>query len=112
MAAWGTAIFADNVACDVKDDFRNFLANAQSLDLATDAIVESYGARFDDISTDTAFWLGLALTQCRIGRLDLRVKDAALQIIDRGLDLKNWEGSQNELGAQRCLSRGHCAGEV
>ena len=88
MGTWGTAIFADDVASDVRGDFRNFLADAQSLHPATDAIVEAYGARFDDLSTDTAFWLGLALTQWRMGRLDPRVKDAALQIIDGGLDLK------------------------
>ena len=96
MGTWGTAIFADDVASDVRSDFRNFLADGQALHPATDEIVEAYGARFDDLSTDTAFWLGLALTQWRMGRLDPRVKEAALQIIDDGLDLKNWEGSPEQ----------------
>lgn len=105
MGTWGTAIFADDIASDVRDDFRNFLADAQSLDLATDAIAESYGARFDDLGSDTAFWLGLALTQWRFGRLDPRIKDAALQIIDRGLDLKNWEGSPEKARRAAVLAK-------
>jgi hypothetical protein len=105
MGTWATAIFADDVASDVRSDFRNFLADAQSLRPATDKIVESYGARFDDLSTDTAFWLGLALTQWGMGRLDRRVKDAALQIIDGGLDLKNWEGSPEQARRAAVLAK-------
>ena len=93
MGTWGAAIFADDDASDVKADFRHFLADAQSLEGATDAIVEDYGASFADLAGNTAFWLGLGLTQWRMGRLDPRVKEAVLAIIDGGLDLAKWEGS-------------------
>ena len=93
MGTWGAAIFADDDASDVKADFRHFLADAQSLEGATEAIVEDYGASFTDLGSTTAFWLGLGLTQWRMGRLDPRVKEAVLAIIDRGLDLAKWEGS-------------------
>jgi hypothetical protein len=49
MSTWGVAIFADDVASDVRDDFRFFLADAQSVERATDEIVDSYGASFDDL---------------------------------------------------------------
>ena len=93
MGTWGTAIFADDDASDVKGDFRHFLADAQSLEGATEAIVEDYGASFADLGSTTAFWLGLGLTQWRMGRLDPRVKEAVIAIIDGGLDLAKWEGS-------------------
>ncbi len=44
MGAWGPAIFADDVASDVRDNFQFFLADAQSVGRATDEIAESYGA--------------------------------------------------------------------
>lgn len=105
MGTWGPAIFADDVASDVRDDFRFFLADAQSLERATDEMAGSYGVGFDDLSTDTAFWLGLALTQWRMGLLDPRVKAAALNIIDTGLDLAKWEGSPERSKRAHALAK-------
>jgi hypothetical protein len=96
MGTWGPGIFSDDTACDVKDDFRNFLGETQSAEMATDAIVRNYGASFADPGDDTAFWLGLALTQWKLGRLDERVRAAALKIVDEGLDLRKWEGSPDK----------------
>ena len=105
MGTWGTAIFADDEASDVKNDFRHYLADAQSLEGATQAIVEGYGANFSDLASDTAFWLGLGLTQWRMGRLDPRVKEAALAIIDGGLDLAKWEGSPDRAKRAAALAK-------
>jgi hypothetical protein len=91
MGVFGAGIFADDDALDVRDDYKYFLADAQSSELATDAIVRHYGARFDDPAATTGFWLGLAWTQWKGGRLDPRVKAVALRIINDGLDLKKWE---------------------
>ncbi len=105
MGSWGAAIFADDDASDVKDDFRHFLADAQSLEGATEAIAEDYGASFADLASTTAFWLGLGLTQWRMGRLDPRVKEAVLAIIDGGLDLAKWEGSPIRAKRAAALAR-------
>jgi len=94
MGAWGPGIFADDEALDVRDDYRWYLADAQSDEGATDAIAKSYGASFDDLGATTAFWLALALTQWKMGRLDPRAKAAALRIIDEGIDLQRWDGSK------------------
>ena len=93
MGVFGAGIFADDDALDVRNDYRHFLADAQSSELATDAIARQYGASFDDPATTTGFWLGLAWTQWKGGRLDPRVQAVALRIIDDGLDLKKWDGS-------------------
>src|SRR5579863_7730425 len=95
MGTWGTAIFADDDASDIKDDFRHFLADAQSLEGATEAIVEDYGASFAD----------LGLTQWRMGRLDSRVKEAVIAIIDGGLDLAKWESSPDRAKRAAALAK-------
>src|SRR5579863_2061645 len=105
MGSWGTAIFADDDASDVKSDFRHFLADAQSLEGATEAIVEDYGASFADLASTTAFWLGLGLTQWRMGRLDSRVKEAVIAIIDGGLDLAKWESSPDRAKRAAVLAK-------
>ena len=93
MGVFGPGIFADDEALDVRSGYKHFLADAQSDERATDAIARQYGANFDDLPASTAFWLALALTQWKIGRLDQRVKTAALRIIDQDMDLKKWDGS-------------------
>ena len=90
MGVFGTGIFADDDALDVRSDYRHFLADAQSDELASDAIAQQYGASLDDLAATTAFWLALAVTQWKMGRLDPRVKAAALRIMDEDLDLKKW----------------------
>jgi hypothetical protein len=93
MGVLGAGSFADDDALDVRGEYKFFLADAQSDELATDTIARQYGASFDDPAATTAFWLGLAWTQWKFGRLDPRVKAVALRIIDEGLDLKKWQGS-------------------
>jgi hypothetical protein len=93
MGVFGSGIFADDDALDVRSDYKHFLAEAQSDEGATEAISRQYGASLDDLAATTAFWLALAWTQWKMGRLDPRVKAAALRIIDEDLDLKKWDGS-------------------
>ncbi len=94
MGAFGTGIFADDEALDVRSEYyAGFLADAQSDAVATDAIMRQYSASWDDPASNTGFWLGLALTQWKLGRLDPRVRTASFRILDEGLDLRKWEGS-------------------
>ena len=96
MGAWGPGIFADDDTEDLRADYRNYLGDTQSDVGATDAVARDYGASFDRLADTTAFWLALALIQWKLGRLDPRVKDAALKIIDEGFDLAKWDGSPDQ----------------
>src|SRR5438105_2718121 len=93
MGTWGPGIFADDDAEDLRDEYRMILADAQSDAAAADAAARTYEASFERPEDTTAFWLALALIQWRLGRLDPRVRDTALRIIDDGLDLAKWDGS-------------------
>src|SRR5690349_13579978 len=93
MGTWGPAIFADDDAADLRDEYRLILAGAQSDSAATDEAARQYAASFDRIEDTTPFWLALALIQWRMGRPDPRAREAALRIIDEGIDLAKWNDS-------------------
>jgi hypothetical protein len=93
MGTWGPAIFDDDDAADLRDEYRFILADTQSDAAATDEAAREYEARFDRLEDTTAFWLALALIQWKLGRLDPRVRDSALRIIDEGIDLAKWSDS-------------------
>ena len=91
MGAWGAGLFEDDEAADLRADYRTFLADAQSDEGAGDLAARDYEASLGDPGRTTAFWLALAAVQHRAGRLDPRVKTAALSIIDGGADLAKWD---------------------
>jgi len=92
MASWGTAIFSDDTACDVRDDFKDYIGDGYSSSEATKLIITEWQKSLDDSEEESVFWLSLAVTQWNIGRLDKNVKDKAISIIDLGSDLDRWEG--------------------
>jgi hypothetical protein len=93
MGAWGAALFADDDAADLRDDYRAYLGDAQSDAGATDLAARNNDARLDRPGETTAFWLALASIQWRMGRLDPRVKAVCMTIIDNGIDLEKWADS-------------------
>jgi len=91
MGVWGTAIFSDDTAADVRDQFKDSIADGLTSEQATDALIQSNKSSLDDPDDGPPFWLGLALTQWKLGRLLPSVKERALRIIDSGEDLRRWD---------------------
>lgn len=89
MGAWGPAIFSDDTASDIRDEYRELLEDQVPDDEATTRIIEAYR----DLAADEehALWLALAAAQSQWGRLDERVRSEALAIIDSGRGLELWE---------------------
>ncbi len=90
MGAWGTAIFSDDTAADVRDDYRDLLGDGLEPAAATDALLERMKETVADSDEGPVFWLALALTQHKLGRLEERVQREALRVIDDGLGLDRW----------------------
>ncbi len=90
MGAWGPAIFSDDLACDLRDDFKNLIAEGLSSADATEKLFNSYEINKDDLEECNVFWLSLAATQWKMGRLDEEVKSKAIKIIDSGSDVLRW----------------------
>ncbi|HKW62377.1 MAG TPA: hypothetical protein VJN89_07530 [Candidatus Acidoferrum sp.] len=90
MGVWGTAIFSDDTACDIRDEYRDLVGDGHSGPAATDVLLEQWANETDKHEWGV-FWLALAATQWKCGRLEERVKEGALQVIESGSDLKRWE---------------------
>ncbi len=104
MGAWGTAIFSDDVAGDVRDAYRQRVAKGMDGATATDELVREWLHDLVDDDPDAlVFWLALAATQSKLGRLEDRVRDKALDIIDSGSDLQRWRQEGQEVQRQKHL---------
>jgi hypothetical protein len=90
MGAWGTALFSDDAAADIRDGYRDLIGDGVSGPEATDALVKEWGDALADSDEASVFWLALASTQWQCGRLESRVKSKALKIIEEGSDLRRW----------------------
>jgi len=90
MGAWGSAIFSDDTAADLRDDWKDLLGEGLSPEEATKKLVEEYQPGSDG-DQSSVFWLALAETQWKTGRLLDCVKQKAIRIIDSRENLKLWE---------------------
>lgn len=100
MGAWGPAIFSDDTACDIRDDYRELLEDGATDTDAMRQVIDSY--RHLDEDHAHVIWLALAAAQVGIGRLDDEVQTKALAIIDGDIGLTLWEeAGANELAKRR-----------
>jgi hypothetical protein len=96
MGAWGIAIFAADDAGDLRDDYRDLIAEGVAGPEATDRLVKEWDPDTKDPYAAATFWLSLAITQWKCGRLEDRVRQRALAAIADGSALTPWEGSKDE----------------
>lgn len=101
MGSWGTAIFSDDVAADVRSDWREGILDGIPPQELTAKLVNSYAAQADDPDDGVVFWLALAAAQHETGRLGPDVRETALDILDRGGDIIRWEEEDPGLAKQR-----------
>lgn len=93
MGTSGAALFADDSACDVRDEFIERLRAGQDAAEATRAIVQCHGELLADVDEGPVFWLALAATQWKYGCLVDEVRARAIEVIDSGADLARWTGA-------------------
>jgi hypothetical protein len=103
MGVWGTSIFSDDTASDVRGDYRDLVGNGLAGLEATDKILREYYCQEE--SEMGVVWLALAATQWNCGRLEERVKAKALEIIESGSDLKRWTDKALERKRGAALSK-------
>jgi hypothetical protein len=97
MGVWGTAIFSDDNAADIREEYRTLLGDDISGPEATDRLIHEWQPSSNhDPDLAAVFWLALAVTQWKCGRLEERVKREAIQAIDGGAGLRPWKGSGQE----------------
>ncbi|WP_052335625.1 hypothetical protein [Faecalispora jeddahensis] len=96
MGAWGAKLYQDDVAQDVRDQFKDLLHRGKSAEEITRQLIDEYTDAIDDPDDSPIFWLALADTQWNVGRLLPEVKKQAITWLDKGSDLKRWETENPE----------------
>ncbi len=91
MGVWGTAIFSDDLAADVRDMFTDLISDGLSPAEATDKIVADLTSTLDEPGDTGVLWMALAATQWKNGRLLDKVRDRAISAIDSGDDFVRWQ---------------------
>jgi hypothetical protein len=100
LGAWGPALFSDDTACDVRDEYRDLIADGVDDAEATQQVLRQWP--IDGNSDDVVIiWVALAVTQSKLGRLDPAVAARALELIDNGGDLDRWAEEGPKKVAQR-----------
>lgn len=103
MGAWGTALFSDDSACDVRDSYVDLVGDGLTGPEATKALLREWSASLNDPDESPVIWLALAATQWRVGRLECHVLQQALNVIDSGSDLARWESGSKDLKKRKVV---------
>ena len=85
MGAWGTKIFQDDLAQDIKETYIDLLKQGKKNEEITQKLIEKYANNLDKDEI-SVFWFALADIQWDYGRLLDNVKEKALSYIKSGED--------------------------
>lgn len=91
MGSWGTALYSDDLASDLRGEFRDLVAGGLLPDSALDKLTTDYAASLLDPDEAPVFWLAVAYTAWQLGRLVPRATSEALRVIAAGDDLRRWD---------------------
>lgn len=90
MGTWGPKLYQDDLAKDVRDDYRERLRRGKKGSDITQELFIQYQTEMADPDEAPVFWFALADTQWELGRLEDKVKETALKYILSGDDLERW----------------------
>ncbi|HQR43613.1 MAG TPA: hypothetical protein PLX97_13045, partial [Gemmatales bacterium] len=90
MGAWGAGLFQEDIACDIREAYREALEQGLSGSQATRQVLRDFREEVKDYDDGPSCWLALAATQWDLGRVEERVKQRAIKLIDNGTALKRW----------------------
>jgi len=96
MGAWGTALYSDDVAMDIRGLYKELLGEGYSNEIVTKALVRICKEQIEDEEDGPVFWLALADIQWKCGRLMDEVKKLAIEVIDSGMNLERWKENKSD----------------
>jgi len=101
MGAWGAGLFSDDLALDVRGTWEDHLNETGDGADATRRTVESFASSAEDPDERATFWIALAMTQWKWGRLEEHVRARAVALIDSGDGLRGWQDADPRLLPKR-----------
>lgn len=90
MGAWGTAIFSDDEACDVRQEYNVLAAYYDDDEFILCKMKEYFKVKDPLDSMDAVFWYAMAAQQVKYGRVCDEVRKNALECIDRRYTMDGW----------------------
>lgn len=104
MGYWGSSLFSNDLTCDVRDSYLQYLENG---DLDEDAYQKTLEMLEECTDEEVPlFWYALADTQWRIGRLMPFVEEKALSYLSAEGGLELWEDDpKGGLGWKKTMDR-------
>ena len=94
MGTWETGLYQNDVSADVKDDYIAKLKLGKSDEEALQEILSEYQEESRDIDCKYDFWLALADTLWKKGRLPEEIKMKALQMIEEDKVSERWQSER------------------
>ena len=91
MGTWEVGIYQNDISADVKEDYIAKLKSGKSDEVALKEILSEYQEDMEDIDCKYDFYLGLADTLWRNGRLTEEIKTIALQLIEEDRVSQRWQ---------------------
>ncbi len=106
MGSWGTSIFANDTACDVRGTYEELLCYGHTPEDAERQVLQELEMDIDDPENDPDAWLALAATEWRCGRkLSEDVRKVALMLIDQPVSSELWETEKQKVNRRKALDR-------
>ena len=104
MGAWGTAIFSDDEACDIRTEYNVLASHIEDDDLILEKMKEYFdvGKKLNDI--DAVFWYAMAALQTKYGRLCTEVKNNALECIEKRCTIDGWFDKKDAVKREKVLN--------
>lgn len=97
MGAWGTDIFEDDFALDVKEEYQDLIDENKSAQEAVSILTERYSEELSDEEDNGVFWLSIVAIQIESKSLVSLTKENALSVINEGTDLDRWQDDSDLL---------------
>src|SRR4029453_12261937 len=91
MGTWGTGLYSDDLAADLRGDLKDLLGEGLAANVAVDRLLSDYADSLVAADEAPVFWFSFGDASWKLGRLDDRVRDEALRVIDEGRDLARWD---------------------
>jgi len=92
----GTGLYDDDTAADVRDQWRDLVSSGVDPVEATSRLIAGFESELDDPEVAGPFWLALADTAWRAGRLEPRVLERARAVLATPHELNRWTGKDRD----------------
>lgn len=101
MSTWSTGLYDSDTSSEVKDFYIECLQNQMDSLKAENAVIQHFSSELSDEDDRIQVILALANMEWDYGRLSDKIRNEALQIINDGADVLQWNEVDERFGKKR-----------